>query len=158
FLSLGLSPYDAGVLTADRAIADLFDDAVERGAGPKKAANWIMSDPEAEVSAAQLAELIALVDEGVISGKIAKDVFDKMRATARSPREIVDAEGLVQVTDAVALERACHEAVDANPNQVAQYKGGNAKIIGFFVGQVMKATQGKANPEMVNQILRKLLA
>jgi aspartyl-tRNA(Asn)/glutamyl-tRNA(Gln) amidotransferase subunit B len=102
--------------------------------------------------------LIALVDEGVISGKIAKDVFDKMRGTARSPRQIVDAEGLVQLTDAGAIEAACREAVAANPKQVAQYKGGNPKIIGFFVGQVMKATQGKANPEMANEILKRLLS
>jgi aspartyl-tRNA(Asn)/glutamyl-tRNA(Gln) amidotransferase subunit B len=158
FQSMGLSAYDAGVLTADRSIADYFDEVVTLGAAPKKAANWIMSDPAAEVSAAQLAELIALVDEGVISGKIAKDVFEKMRANARRPREIVEAEGLTQLTDAGAIEAACRAAVDANPKQVAQYKGGNAKIIGFFVGQVMKATQGKANPEMVNEILKRLLS
>ncbi len=161
FQSLGLSAYDAGVLTADHAIADYFDDVLKAGAQPKKAANWIMTEilaTEAFVPARELAELLRLVDDGTISGKIAKDVFAKMRETGRAPREIVEAEGLTQVTDVAAIEAACRAVVDANPKQVAQYKGGNPKILGFFVGQVMKATQGKANPEMVNEILRKLLS
>ena len=158
FQELGLSAYDAGLLTSDRAIADYFDDAVAAGAPPKKAANWIMTDLEARVSPAHLAELIALVDAGTISGKIAKEVYDKVRATARAPAAIVADEGLTQVSDAGAIEAACRAAVDANPKQVAQYRGGNPKILGFFVGQVMKATQGKANPEMVNEILRRLLS
>jgi aspartyl-tRNA(Asn)/glutamyl-tRNA(Gln) amidotransferase subunit B len=158
FESLGLSAYDASVLTADKHVADYFDDVVRAGAPAKKAANWIMIDLEARVPAAHLAELIALVDGGTISGKIAKDVYDKMRADGRAPKAIVDAEGLTQLTDASAIEAACRAAVDANPKQVAQYKGGNPKIIGFFVGNVMKATQGKANPEMVNEILKRLLS
>jgi aspartyl-tRNA(Asn)/glutamyl-tRNA(Gln) amidotransferase subunit B len=158
FESLGLSAYDAGVLTSDRSIADSFDEIVKLGAPPKKAANWIMIDPAARVPPAHLAELIALVDGGTISGKIAKDVYEKMRADGRTPRAIVEAEGLTQVTDAGAIEAACRTVVDANPKQVAQYRGGNPKIIGFFVGNVMKATQGKANPEMVNEILKRLLS
>ncbi|MGZ3428284.1 MAG: Asp-tRNA(Asn)/Glu-tRNA(Gln) amidotransferase subunit GatB [Polyangia bacterium] len=158
FQSLGLGAYDAGVLTAERELADYFDETVKLGAAAKPAANWIMAKPEARPLPAHLAELIALIDNGTISGKIGKEIFDRMTAEQRSPRAIVEAEGLTQLSDAGALEAACRAAVDANPKQVAQYKGGNEKIIGFFVGQVMKATQGKANPEMVNQILRKLLA
>ncbi|MCU1280442.1 MAG: gatB2 [bacterium] len=158
FQSMGLSAYDAGVLTADRELADYFDEVAKLGAAPKQAANWIMAKPDARPAAAHLAELIELIDNGTISGKIGKELFDRITAEARSPRAIVEAEGLTQLSDAGALEAACRAAVDANPKQVAQYKGGNEKIIGFFVGQVMKATQGKANPEMVNQILRKLLA
>jgi aspartyl-tRNA(Asn)/glutamyl-tRNA(Gln) amidotransferase subunit B len=158
FQSLGLGEYDAGVLTADHAVAEYFDAAVRAGAPAKKAANWIMIDLEARVPPAHLAELIALVDAGTISGKIAKDVYEKMRADGRAPKAIVEAEGLTQVTDAAAIEAACRAVVDANPKQVAQYKGGNPKILGFFVGNVMKATQGKANPEMVNEILKRLLA
>ncbi|MGZ3406449.1 MAG: Asp-tRNA(Asn)/Glu-tRNA(Gln) amidotransferase subunit GatB, partial [Polyangia bacterium] len=158
FQSLGLGAYDAGVLTAERELADYFDETVKLGAAAKPAANWIMAKPEARPLPAHLAELIALIENGTISGKIGKEIFDRMTAEQRSPRAIVEAEGLTQLSDAGALEAACRAAVDANPKQVAQYKGGNEKIIGFFVGQVMKATQGKANPEMVNQILRKLLA
>jgi aspartyl-tRNA(Asn)/glutamyl-tRNA(Gln) amidotransferase subunit B len=160
--ALGLSPYDAGVLTAEREIADYFEAVVGAGAPAKTAANWIMSEvlarPDGLRLAAELAELIGLIEDKTISGKIAKDVFDKMWTSGRRPREIVEAEGLVQITDAGAIEAACRAAVDANPKQVAQYQGGNVKLIGFFVGQVMKATQGKANPEMVNEMLRKLLA
>jgi aspartyl-tRNA(Asn)/glutamyl-tRNA(Gln) amidotransferase subunit B len=161
--TLGLSAYDAGVINADKHIADYFDAAVAAGAPPKSAANWISSELLArshddwKVGAAALAELIGLIEDKTISGKIAKDVFEKMWSTGRGARAIVEAEGLTQVTDTAALETACRAVVDANPKQVAQYKGGNAKLIGFFVGQVMKATQGKANPEMVNEILRKLL-
>jgi len=158
FESLGLSAYDAGVLTADRHTADYFDEVVRAGAPAKKAANWIMIDLAVRVPPAHLADLIALVDAGTISGKIAKDVYEKMRADGRAPRAIVEAEGLTQVSDAGAIERVCREVVDANPKQVAQYKGGNPKILGFFVGNVMKATQGKANPEMVNEILKRLLS
>jgi aspartyl-tRNA(Asn)/glutamyl-tRNA(Gln) amidotransferase subunit B len=158
FVALGLSPYDAGVLTADHAVADYFDEAVRAGAAPKKAANFITLDLEARATPAHLAELIALVDDGTISTKLAKLVYEKTIASGRSPREIVETEGLTQVTDAGALEAACRAAVDANPKQVAQYKGGNPKIIGFFVGNVMKATGGKANPEMVNEILKRLLS
>ncbi|HEY1586919.1 MAG TPA: Asp-tRNA(Asn)/Glu-tRNA(Gln) amidotransferase subunit GatB, partial [Polyangia bacterium] len=158
FLSLGLSAYDAGVLSAERELADYFDAVVALGAAAKPAANWIMAKPEARPQPAFVAELIALIGDGTISSKIGKDVFERMTAENRSPRAIVEAEGLVQLTDAGAIEAACRQAVDANPKQVAQYKGGNPKIIGFFVGQVMKATQGKANPEMVNEILKRLLS
>jgi aspartyl-tRNA(Asn)/glutamyl-tRNA(Gln) amidotransferase subunit B len=158
FQSLGLSAYDAGVLTAEKELADYFDAVVKLGAPAKPAANWIMARPEARPRPAFVVELIALVDNGTISSTIGKDVVDRMTAEDRAPRAIVEAEGLVQLSDASALEAECKKVVDANPKQVAQYKGGNPKIIGFFVGQVMKATQGKANPEMVNDILKKLLS
>jgi aspartyl-tRNA(Asn)/glutamyl-tRNA(Gln) amidotransferase subunit B len=166
----GLSPYDAGVLTAERAISDYFEAVLGAGADAKLAANWISSEllarlnrddkpiAAAPMSAAHLAELIALIGNQTISGKIAKDVFDKMWTSGRGAREIVEAEGLTQVTDAGALEAACRAAVEANPKQVEQYKKGNDKLIGFFVGQVMKQTQGKANPAMVNEILKNLLS
>jgi aspartyl-tRNA(Asn)/glutamyl-tRNA(Gln) amidotransferase subunit B len=105
-----------------------------------------------------LAELIGLIEDKTISGKIAKDVFDKMWSQGKSAKEIVQDEGLTQVTDTAALEAICKGLVDANPKQAEGYRGGNPKLLGFFVGQVMKATQGKANPEIVNDILKKLLS
>jgi aspartyl-tRNA(Asn)/glutamyl-tRNA(Gln) amidotransferase subunit B len=163
---LGLSPYDAGVLTSERAISDYYE-AV--GGDPKTAANWVSVEllgrlnrdgkgiESSPVSPAQLGELLGLLADKTISGKIAKDVFDKMFTSGRGARAIVEAEGLTQVTDTAALEAACKAAVDANPKQVEQYRGGNTKLIGYFVGQVMKTTGGKANPAMVNDILKKLL-
>jgi aspartyl-tRNA(Asn)/glutamyl-tRNA(Gln) amidotransferase subunit B len=158
FQSLGLSAYDADVLTHERELADYFDAVVKLGAPAKPAANWIMARPEARPQPAFVVELIQLIEKGTISSKIGKDVFERMTAENRAPRAIVEAEGLVQLTDAGAIEAECRKVVEANPKQVAQYKGGNPKIIGFFVGQVMKATQGKANPEMVNEILKRLLS
>jgi aspartyl-tRNA(Asn)/glutamyl-tRNA(Gln) amidotransferase subunit B len=163
---LGLSPYDAGVLTSERAISDYYE-AV--GGDAKTAANWVSVEllgrlnrdgkgiESSPVSPAQLGELLGLLADKTISGKIAKDVFDKMFTTGRGARAIVEAEGLTQVTDTAALEAACKAAVDANPKQVEQYRAGNTKLIGYFVGQVMKTTGGKANPAMVNDILKKLL-
>jgi aspartyl-tRNA(Asn)/glutamyl-tRNA(Gln) amidotransferase subunit B len=166
----GLSPYDAGVLTAEKSIAEYFEAVVRAGADAKAAANWISvellarlnrdgkSIEHTPVNAANLAELIGLMADKTISGKIAKDVFEKMWTSKQRARAIVEAEGLVQVTDVAALEAACQAAVDGNPKQVEQFKKGNVKLIGYFVGQVMKATQGKANPEMVNDILKRLLS
>jgi aspartyl-tRNA(Asn)/glutamyl-tRNA(Gln) amidotransferase subunit B len=168
--ALGLSPYDAGVLTGEPAIADYFEAVVKAGADAKSAANWVMSElmarlnrdgktlRETLVAAENLAQLIALINDKTISGKIAKDVFDKMWNTGRGARAIVEAEGLVQVTDENAIETECRRAIEMNPKQVEGYKKGNTKLLGFFVGQVMKATQGKANPEIVNRILQRLLS
>jgi aspartyl-tRNA(Asn)/glutamyl-tRNA(Gln) amidotransferase subunit B len=167
---LGLSAYDAGVLTGEQAIADYFEAAVKAGADAKSAANWVSSEllarlnrdgkslSEAPVAAENLAQLIALINDKTISGKIAKDVFDKMWHTGQGARAIVEAEGLTQVTDESAIENECRRAIEMNPKQVEGYKKGNTKLLGYFVGQVMKATQGKANPEMVNRILQRLLA
>jgi aspartyl-tRNA(Asn)/glutamyl-tRNA(Gln) amidotransferase subunit B len=163
---LGLSAYDADVLTAEKADADFFEQVVAGGAPAKLAANWIAtevmarrnSDDAGGIGAGALAEIIALIGDGTISGKIAKDVFHRVwKGDARSPRAIVEAEGLVQVTDAGAIEAACRAAVEANAKQAAQYRAGQTKMLGFFVGQVMKATQGKANPAMVNEVLKRLL-
>jgi aspartyl-tRNA(Asn)/glutamyl-tRNA(Gln) amidotransferase subunit B len=168
--ALGLSPYDAGVLTGERPIADYFESVVKAGADAKTAANWVSGEllarlnrdgksiGEAPVNAEKLAQLISLLNDKTISGKIAKDVFDKMWNGGGTAREIVDAEGLVQVTDEKMIEEACRAAIANNPKQAEGYKKGNPKLLGFFVGQVMKATQGKANPEIVNQILQRLLS
>jgi aspartyl-tRNA(Asn)/glutamyl-tRNA(Gln) amidotransferase subunit B len=170
--ALGLSDYDAGVLTAERDVADYYERVVKAGADPHKmakpAANWVTTSVLHElkrderpidacpISPEALAELIGLVDAGTISGKIAKDVFEKMFASGRGAKAIVEAEGLVQVTDEGAIERAARQVIERNPGQVAKYKT-NDKLLGFFVGQVMKETGGKANPEAVNRILKKLL-
>jgi aspartyl-tRNA(Asn)/glutamyl-tRNA(Gln) amidotransferase subunit B len=161
FLGLGLTPYDADVLTADQRWADFLDGTVQAGADPKQACNWISSEllqhESVPISPPQLAELIDLIVKGTISGKIAKDVLHKMLAGQGTASEIVAREGLTQLTDAAAIEPICKKIVDENPKQAAGYRGGNPKLLGFFVGQVMKATQGKANPELVNDILKKLL-
>jgi aspartyl-tRNA(Asn)/glutamyl-tRNA(Gln) amidotransferase subunit B len=163
--ALGLSAYDAALLASEKEIADYFESVVAAGADAKRAANWVAGEwlrARAEragggLSAAHLAELIGLIDSGAISGKIAKDVFSKAFSADESPAAIVKREGLVQVSDEAAIERACRAVIDKNPGQVDKYRAGNEKLIGFFVGQVMKETSGKANPELVNRLLRKLL-
>jgi aspartyl-tRNA(Asn)/glutamyl-tRNA(Gln) amidotransferase subunit B len=167
---LGLSPYDAGVLTAERPVADYFERALAAGAPAKGAASWISSEllgrlhrdglsiGESRVSPEGLAELLGLVSDGTISGKIAKEVFELQWQSGEPARAIVERRGLAQLSDAGAIEQACRKVVEANPDQVAKLRAGSDKLIGFFVGQVMKATGGKANPELVNQILRKLLS
>jgi aspartyl-tRNA(Asn)/glutamyl-tRNA(Gln) amidotransferase subunit B len=163
----GLSPDDAGVLVAERATAEFFETAAQ-GRDPKAVANWITGDlfgvlnkqglgiEESPVVAAQLGGLIDLIADGTISGRIAKDVFAEMVETGADAAAIVEAKGLRQVTDTGAIEAAVDAALAASPAQVARYAG-NPKVLGFFVGQVMKATQGKANPALVNELLRKKL-
>ncbi len=165
---LGLPEADARLLTEERPLA-LYFEAAARGADPRKVASWIGSEllrelnrqgldvADSPVPPGRLGELVALIDDGTISGKIAKDVFGKMVATGEAPRTIVEREGLVQVTDGAALEEAAKVVVAANPKQAEQYRAGQTKMIGFFVGQVMKTTGGKANPQLVNDILRRLL-
>jgi aspartyl-tRNA(Asn)/glutamyl-tRNA(Gln) amidotransferase subunit B len=157
FQTMGLSAYDAGVLTADKELSDYFDDIVKVGAPAKQAANWIMARPDVRPPADYVVQLIDLIEKGIISGKIAKDVYVRMIAEGRSPREIVESEGLTQLSDAAAIEAACRAVVDGNPKQAEQYRKGNAKLIGFFVGQVLKSNP-RLNPEMVNETLKKLLA
>ena len=164
----GLSPQDAAVLAAERATAEYFE-AVAAGRDAKTAANWVMGDlfgmlnkaglgiEDSPIAADRLGALIDLISDGTISGRIAKDVFAEMAATGADPGAIVAAKGLRQVTDTAAIEAAVDAALAAHPAQVAQYAG-NPKVLGFFVGQVMKATQGKANPALVNELLRKKLA
>jgi len=166
----GLSEYDATVLTTTRAMADYFEAAVKAGAEAKKAANWIMGDLQAllteakqeigecKVTPAALAEMIHLIDSATISGKIGKDVLVEMFASGKAPKAIVEEKGLVQITDESALVSIVRQVLADNPQQVAQFKAGKDRVIGFLVGQVMKASKGKANPEKVNEILRNELS
>ena len=168
----GLGLEEASVLVAERATAEYFEDVAQGTNGKRRdvkaAANWVTGDlfgalnkkglgiEESPVAAVQLGALIDLIADGTISGRIAKDVFAEMVETGGDPGAIVDAKGLRQVTDIGTIEAAVEAALAANAAQVAQYAA-NPKVLGFFVGQVMKATQGKANPALVNEILRKKL-
>ncbi len=163
----GLSPYDAGVLISEQAKADYFEEAA-KGRDAKLVANWVTNELSARLSAdgkdfdasplpaAHVGELVALIEEGVISSKIAKEVFDHVWNGEGSPREVVEKHGLKQVTDTGAIEAAIDEIIAANPGQVAAVKD-KPQAIGWFVGQVMKATGGKANPAAVNEILKRKL-
>jgi aspartyl-tRNA(Asn)/glutamyl-tRNA(Gln) amidotransferase subunit B len=174
FLSeYALSDYDADLLTSRKDIADYFEAAVKIHANPKALGNWIVGDmfrvlkerrldeqlyiEKWPVTAVHLAELVSLIDEGKISGRIGKSVFEAMLASDRAPREIVSERGLEQVSDLGSIEAAVDQVLAANPKQLAQYLSGNEKVFGFLVGQIMKATQGKANPQKVNEILREKL-
>jgi len=164
-----LSDYDAGVLTSSRELADYFEACLENNSDPKQAANWIMGPllgllnaenktiEQTPISAKELSGLLTLMDEDVISGKIAKTVFEEMAAAGKSARRIVVEKGWAQVSDSSALEGEIDRLVAAHPDEVVRFKAGNTKLMGFFVGQVMKATQGKANPKLVNEILQKKL-
>ncbi|MBI4485685.1 MAG: Asp-tRNA(Asn)/Glu-tRNA(Gln) amidotransferase subunit GatB [Acidobacteria bacterium] len=164
-----LPDYDAGQLTQSRALADYFEAAVTSGAPPKLASNWIMGELARKlnalgtditsscVGARELAGLIALIDKGTISGSMAKEVFEKMCASGRPAGEIVAAEGLAQIDDESQIVRLIAEVVAKNADAVQQYRGGKTTTFGFLVGQVMKATAGKANPKRVNKLLRKAL-
>jgi len=165
----GLKPYDALVLTAEKADADFFE-KVAKGRDGKLAANWVTvelfgvlnrmgkSINESPVTAEALGGLIDLIGDNTISGRIAKEVFEEMVETGKPAAVIVEEKGLRQVTDAGAIEAAIDKVLSANADKVAEYKGGKEKLFGFFVGQVMKSTGGKANPEMVNELLRKKLS
>lgn len=163
-----LSDYDAGVLVAEKAKAEYFE-AVATGRDPKLASNWVTGDlfgalnkagleiEQSPVSAANLGGLIDLIADNTISGRIAKEVFETMFETGEKPGDIVEKKGLRQVTDTGAIETAIDGVLAANPDKVSEYRGGKEKLFGFFVGQVMKQTQGKANPALVNEILGRKL-
>ncbi|MBN2287922.1 MAG: Asp-tRNA(Asn)/Glu-tRNA(Gln) amidotransferase subunit GatB [Candidatus Glassbacteria bacterium] len=167
----GLPEYDSGVLTVTRELADYFEETARLAAGtdPKKVSNWIMGEVLAvlrdrnveidrfEVTPAQLAGMFGLIEEGTISGKIAKTVFEEMAASGKSAAEIVETGGLVQISDESAIREVVERVVAGNPEQAAEYKAGKQKVFGFFMGQVMKETRGKANPKIVNELLRKAL-
>jgi len=165
----GLSADDAGVLVAEQEIA-LFFERVAAGRDPKAAANWVMGDlfgalnrlgvgiEGSPVSADQLGALIDLIADGTISGRLAKGVFAEMVATGADAATIVEAKGLRQVTDSGAIEAVIGAVLAAHADKVAEYRAGRDKLYGFFVGQVMRATQGKANPALVNELLQKKLA
>jgi aspartyl-tRNA(Asn)/glutamyl-tRNA(Gln) amidotransferase subunit B len=166
--TLGLSAYDAAVLTSEKEIADYYEEVAE-GHDAKLAANWVTAElfgrlnkagiaiTESPVRAAALGELIGLIEDHTISGKIAKTVFDKMLESGKPAKQIVEEEGLVQVTDMSAIEAAVDAVIAANADKVTEYRAGKDKLFGFFVGQVMKATGGKANPVMLNDLLKKKL-
>nr|WP_206374705.1 Asp-tRNA(Asn)/Glu-tRNA(Gln) amidotransferase subunit GatB [Sneathiella chinensis] len=162
---LGITAYDAGVLVAEKEIADFFE-AVAKGRDAKLSANWVIGElfgnlnrtgkslSDSPVSADSLGELIDLIKDGTISNRIAKEVFEEMFETGKAAEAIVEEKGLKQVSDTGAIEAAIDEVIAANQDKVAEYRGGKDKLFGFFVGQVMKATGGKANPGVVNQLLR----
>ncbi len=164
----GLSSYDASVIVAEKETADYFEALVAKH-DAKLAANWMTSElfgrlnkmgvsiSESPISAAQLGELVGLIEDNTISGKIAKTVFEKMCETGKSAKQIVEEEGLVQVTDTGAIEAAIDAVIAANGDKLAEYRSGKDKLFGFFVGQAMKATGGKANPAMLNELLKKKL-
>ncbi|MDN5344328.1 MAG: aspartyl-tRNA(Asn)/glutamyl-tRNA(Gln) amidotransferase subunit [Clostridia bacterium] len=165
----GLPAYDAGVITSSRALADYFDRVVSLYPDAKVVSNWIMGDFLRLLNAAglepgsspvppeEMAALLQLQKEGTISGKIAKQVLEEMFATGKGARLVVEEKGLVQISDAGALARIVEEVLAANPGVVEDYRNGKDKALGFLVGQVMKATKGKANPGLVNQLLKERL-
>jgi aspartyl-tRNA(Asn)/glutamyl-tRNA(Gln) amidotransferase subunit B len=167
--SYGLRPYDAEVLTATRALSDYFEEVAQATSDPRAAANWVMGDlagalkeagkeiTESPVSAVNLARLVALIGQGKISGKLAKEIFPKMFETGEAPEPILEREGLTQISDAGELGKIIDEIIAANPKQVEQYRAGKTAVLGFFVGQVMKVSRGQADPAAVNKLLREKL-
>jgi aspartyl-tRNA(Asn)/glutamyl-tRNA(Gln) amidotransferase subunit B len=165
----GIPDYDAGVLTLSRDVADYYETVARESQNPKAASNWVMTevlrklkDDERPVGScpvdpSALAALVRLIDGGTISGKIAKEVFEKMWSTGDDPKAIVDREGLIQVSDEAPILAAINEVIAASPDQVATYRKGKTNTLGWFVGQVMKKTGGKANPGLVNTLLKQAL-
>ncbi len=165
----GLSPYDSSVLVAERETAEFFETVAE-GRDGKVAANWVMGElfgllnrqgraiADSPVGPAELGGLIDLIADGTLSNRLAKEVLEEMAATGKPAAAVVEEKGLKQITDSGAIEVEVDKAIAAGPDQAAQFKAGNEKVLGWFVGRVMKATGGKANPATVNEILRKKLA
>ncbi|UCC66173.1 MAG: Asp-tRNA(Asn)/Glu-tRNA(Gln) amidotransferase subunit GatB [Deltaproteobacteria bacterium] len=161
--------YDAGIITSSKALADYYEECVRLFPEPKQVSNWIMGDllrllkeddrevEDCPLAPQQLAEMLGLIKDGIISGKIAKAVFEEMYKSGKGARDVVQEQGLVQITDEDALSAIVEEVLTAHSQEVDAYKKGKEKLFGFFVGQVMKATQGKANPRLVNEILQKKL-
>jgi len=164
-----LNDYDSRLLVADRELANFFEEVVKKSNSPKLSANWVMGEFLAElnknnlpinkskISAKQLGTLIARIEDSTISGKIAKDVFEKMWSSSKDADEIIKEEGLQQVTDLSKIESMVEKVINDNPDQHQKYLSGKDRLFGFFVGQVMKESQGKANPSQVNEILKKKL-
>lgn len=165
-----LSDYDAAGLTSSRELANYFEDVVKATQNPKAAANWVMNEllgrlnaagkevEETPVSPSRLATLILKIQNSEISGKIAKSVLDEMVDTGKSPEAIIKEKGLVQISDTAQLEAVIQNVLKENPEQLADYKKGKAKLLGYFVGQVMKKTKGQANPSLVNDLVKKALS
>ncbi len=164
-----LQDYDADSLTSERAIAEWFEDAVRAGGQPKVVSNWILgallrhlneenkSIIECPLKPAQLAGMLRLIENGTISGKIAKVVFEEMYRSGKDAAAVVEDKGLVQIKDEGALEQVIEDILSRSPNEVERFKAGEEKLLGFFVGQIMKETKGKANPQLVNELLKKKL-
>ena len=162
---LALSPYDARVLTDDKAVAEYFEKSIAAGAATKQAANWVMGDitaylknqklaiAEIPFQPQDLAELLALIDAGTISGKIAKDILPELLASGGSAQKLVESKGLIQISDTGAIDAAIDAAIAANPKELEQYRAGKTKLLGFFVGKVMKETGGRADPKLTNELL-----
>jgi aspartyl-tRNA(Asn)/glutamyl-tRNA(Gln) amidotransferase subunit B len=165
-----LSTYDAGVLTASREMAAYYEDVAKRAGDAKLAANWVAGELSgwlnkdgleigaSRISSAQLAGLLARIKDSTISGKLAKEVLEAMWSSGRDADAVIEEKGLRQITDSSAIEKAIEEVMAKNPGQLADYRAGKDKLFGFFVGQVMKATGGKANPGQLNELLKKKLA
>jgi len=166
----GIAAYDAGVLTAGSALADYFESVVRAGAGAKAAASWISVEllrrlndlgkdiADCPVTPSALAGLLKKVEGGEITAASGKKVFEKMFETGKSADEIVASEGLAQISDASAIEKIARQVTAKSPDNVAKYRSGNEGVFKFFVGQVMKETRGQANPQLVNEILKRVLA
>jgi len=161
--------YDAGVLTSTKEIADYFEDCLKKHNNPKIVSNWVMNEVLRElkdeedincfgITPVRLGELLILVEDGTISGKIAKDVFGEMLSSGKSANQIVEDKGLKQISNQSELENIVSQILADHPDEISRYKAGDQKLMGFFVGKVMKQTQGKANPKVVNEILRKGLS
>ena len=165
--SYKIPEYDAGVLTSSKPLADYFEQCTALFPQPKTISNWMMGDllrelkkdgrniVDCPVSPSALVDLLKLIESGTISGNIAKGIFEEMYQTQKSAGSIVEEKGLKQITDSSAIEKIVAEVLQANPSQVEEFKGGKEKVLGFLVGQVMKASKGKANPAMVNKLLKK---
>jgi aspartyl-tRNA(Asn)/glutamyl-tRNA(Gln) amidotransferase subunit B len=168
--AMGLTAYNAAVLTAEAETAFWFEDLLAEGVDPKQGSNWLMSElfgalnklgktlDDSPVNPKQAAELLGLVADGTISGSIAKQVFEIMLETGQGAAAIVEEKGLKQTSDTGAIEAEIAKIMTANEDKVAEYRGGKDKLFGFFVGQTMKAMQGRANPQVINDLLKKLLA
>jgi len=164
-----LSEYDAGVLTASKAVADYFESCVRLFNQPKTVSNWVMGELTREwnnsgtdasaspVSPERLVSLLQMVEKGTVSLKVAREIFPEVYSSGKAPEQIVQEKGLIQVSDEGALDKIIDEVLAKNPTQVAQFKEGKQQVLGFLVGQVMKSSSGKANPGKVNELLKKKL-
>jgi|GEM_PF-908503 len=167
---LGLPEYDADLLTSERETAEWFEEVVNAGGQPKAVSNWMMGElmkllneenrsiADCPIKPSQLADMLKLIENGTISGKIAKTVFDEIYKTGKDAAEIVKEKGLVQISDSSEIENVLDAIIAKSPKEVERFKAGDEKLIGFFVGQAMKATKGKANPQILNELLQKKLS
>lgn len=166
----GLPEYDADLLTAEKAVGEWFEESIKAGGQPKAVANWMMGDlmrllneenreiADCPLKPSQLADMLKLIDKGTISGKIAKTVFEEMYRSGKSAEEIIKEKGLVQISDESAIEKIVDEVIAKHQKEAARFRAGEEKLLGFFVGQAMKAMKGKANPQVLNDLLRKKLS